>query len=325
MPAAGAVGVARLRLGGFTMIEMLAVMVVVGLLLGVALDFYIDLSRQATRATELTRGMRRAHAVLDHVATDLEHALLVKKPEAVDPLAHPWIFLGEPVHAQNGSDRLKFVRRAAPRASDGSGAHLALVSYTLRRSEENPEAWTLRRWTSPELPEVLDREFPLEGDPDELLLADGVASFAMRFLDATTGEWLTRWDSSLIEASSRLPLAVEIEVTLVDDPLLAGDDDRFGEEPVPYLRRVRLPVRPLDLEALLDPGDGGEELAGADDEIDPDLTVADCLDPSDVAEIADLFGTSVEEAEVYYARSAGMAWADAVAQAPALADLGFCP
>lgn len=320
------VGVGTLRRAGFTIIEVLAVMLVVGLLLGVALDFYIDLTRQATRAVELTRGVRRAHAVLDHVARDLEHTLYAKKPDEVDPLAHPWVFVAESVHAIDGSDRVKFVRRAAPRSTDGGAAHLEVVSYTLRRSEEFPDAFTLRRWSSPELPDTLDREFPVEGDPEELLLADGVASFAMRFLDPDTGEWRTDWDSSLIENSSRLPLAVEIEVRMVEEPGLREEEVVFAEEPVPALRRVRLPLRPLDLVALFDP-EAGEDGAGdgSDEEIDPDLTVADCLDPGDVADIAELFGTSVEEAEVYYARSAGLSWADAVAQAPALADLGTCP
>jgi len=319
------IGSSRRRPIGFTLIEMLAVMLVLSLLLGVALDFYVDLTRQATRATELTRAVRRANAILDRVASDLEHTLLVSKPAEADPLTHPWIFLAEPRHAENGSDRLKFVRRTTPRSTAEPTSPVSLVAYSLRRSEDTDEGFTLRRWSSSELPEGLDREFPLEGDPAELLLADGIEFFALRFLDAANGEWVTRWDSSLLEQSSRLPLAVEIELGMAD-PLAAGDDETaFGEEPTRHTRRVRLPVRPLDLETLFDPSNGEEDVDSAEDEIDPDVTVGDCLEPDDVEDIAEALGVSVDEAEVYYARNVDVPWVEAVAQAPALEDYGFCP
>lgn len=310
--------------GGFTLIEMLAVMLAVSLLLTVALDVYVGLSRDATRAVELTRGMRRAAAILDRVASDLEHALLVTKPEEMDPLSHPWLFLAEPLYAENGSDRLKFVRRVTPRSLDGSASDLAVVAYTLRPSPDEEGSFALYRWSWPELPEGLDRDFPLEDDPDSLLLADGLASFALRFLDANTGEWLTRWDSSLLGESSLLPLVVEIEVSVVGD-LSEDPDALFEEETALHTRQVRLPVRPLDLVALLDPGEEGEGEAGDDEEGEDGATVGDCLGPEDVEDIAEAFGISVPEAEVYLARNQDMPWSEAIAQAPALAEFGFCP
>ena len=310
------------RRDAFTLIEMLAVMLLVSILLGVALDFYVDLSRQATRATELTRGVRRAHAILDRVAADVEHAMLVTKPDERDPLAHPWLFLGESLYAVDGSDRLKFVRRTTPRSTEAPASPLAVVAYTLRPSEETEDAYTLYRWSSPELPDTLDREFPFEGDPADLLLADGLESFAVRFL-AGGNEWQTGWDSSQLSESSRLPLAVEIEVAMADDPALS--DDEFGDEAVRYRRRVPLPLRPLDLEALLTPEEEDEDGEGAgEDDIDPSLTVADCLDPGDVDYLAQVFGVSESEAISMYDNMADQPWADAVAQAPELANYGTC-
>lgn len=309
---------------GFTLIEMLGTMVVMSMLLTVALDFYIDLSRQTTRATELTRGVRRANAILDRVASDLEHTLLVIKPDEVDPLRHPWLFLAEPLHAENGSDRLKFVRRVSPRSTDDAASDLAMVAYTLRRSEDDDESFSLYRWSTAELPASLDREFPLEGDPGDLLLADRITSFRVTFMDAGTGEWLPRWDSSLIEQSSRLPLAVEIEVGLIDE--VQPDPDAFIEdEPRRYSKRISLPMRPIDLVALLSEEDQGEDGAGANGEdIDPDLLVSDCIGPDDVAGIAEAIGASVDEAEVFYARNQDLPWGEALAQVPGLAELGSC-
>jgi len=265
----------RPQTAGFTLIEVLAVVLMTALLLGVALDFYIDLSNQSVRASEHTREVRRAASILDRVASDFEHALLVRKPEETDPLDHPWVFVAEPRYAEQGADRVKFVMRQLPRYTDGSAADLTMVAYQLRPSDTG-DGYELRRWTSPGLPEALDREFPLEGDPDSLLLADGIARFALRFLDEN-GEWRTSWDSSQLVESSELPLAVEIEVALVGSDAAASRELAFGETGTTlYARQVSLPVRPLDLAVLLDPetyeGDAAEAETGED------MTLAECVD-----------------------------------------------
>ena len=268
---------ARPRAGGsgFTLFEVLGVILVTAIVLGVAVNFYIDLSRQATHATENTREVRRAAALLDRVASDLEHTLLVRKPDETDPLAHPWLFLAEARYDHGGADQLKFVRRERPRSSVGPASDLAMVAYTLALSEDEEAGFELRRWSTSELPDGLDRELPVSGDPDALLVTDGIASFALRFLD-DLGEWRETWDSSQLLGSSELPVAVEIEVALL------GPDgerrDAFAELPR-YVRQVLLPLRPLDLELLLDPelaGEGSDEDGGEDEY--GDLTLADCID-----------------------------------------------
>lgn len=265
----------RTQQAGFTLIEVLAVVLMTALLLGVALDFYIDLSNQSVRASEHTREVRRASSILDRVASDFEHALLVRKPEETDPLDHPWVFVAEPRYADQGADRVKFVMRQLPRYTDGSAADLTMVAYQLRPSEFG-EGFELRRWTSPGLPEALDREFPLEGDPDSLLLADGIARFALRFLDEN-GEWRTSWDSSQLVESSELPLAVEIEVALVKGGAAASRQLEFGETGATlYARQVSLPVRPLDMQVLLDPETYESDSAG--EETEDDMTLAQCVD-----------------------------------------------
>ncbi|MDH3213211.1 MAG: hypothetical protein OEM05_12065 [Myxococcales bacterium] len=242
------------RAAAFTLIEVLAVVLLTGLVLGIALDFYVDLSRAGNRAADHTRGVRRATAILDRMARDFEAAVLVRKPDDVDPLAHPWVFLAESEYSSTGADHIKFVtRNHRPRSTGGHESDLAVVSYTVQRGED--DELELRRWSSPRLPEGLDRSFPSDSDDAAALLADGIASFGVALVDEAGGR-SARWDSSQLVESSELPMAVEIEVAM-----LSSD----GSEPVPYRRRVLLTVRPLDLVALLDP-QGAAGGGGADDE-----------------------------------------------------------
>jgi type II secretion system protein J len=241
------------RVAGFTLIEVLAVVLVTALLLGATINFYINLTRQATHASENVREVRRATALLDRIAVDLEHTMLVKKPAEQDALTSPWLFLAQSrfssTGAQPGSDQIKFIRRDLPRASDGAASDLLMVAYTLERSEEG-HAFVLRRWSTPELPESLEHDFPRSDAPGTLVVADDLSHFSLRFLDEG-GQWHDRWDSTQVADSADLPLAVEIEVALAPPP--SADPDAEEVQPMAYTRLVELPLRPLDLEAMLKP------------------------------------------------------------------------
>lgn len=259
------------RRGGFTLIEVMAVIFLTALVFGVAIDFYIDLSNQSHRASENTREIRRATSLLDRIAGDFERTLLAKKPEELDPLAHPWVFLGESRRGE-GSDRVKFItRRAADARSAEVEADISTVAYELAADEVNGDNMLIR-WSQPNLPDGLDRQFPSPDDPRARMMADGVVDFAVYFLDAE-GEWVDEWDSSQMLDSSELPTAVEIRVALA--PLNPDDPDAAIHT---YRRQVLLPVRPLDFTTLLDPtayaaldGDGAGEGECR-------LKVADCID-----------------------------------------------
>lgn len=277
----------RARARGFTLIEMLAVLFLTALVIGVALDFYVDLSNQSAHATEITRDVRRATSLLDRVARDLERTLLVAKPPETDPLAHPWIFIAESRLTADGADRVKFVSRQPTERQKRAASEVSMISFMLQESE-NGEGYELLRWSSPSLPDGLDRDFPGSDDPDALILATGIHRFALRFLDEG-GDWVNEWDSSQLLDSSSLPMAVEIEVAV------ASLSDLSEEEAARhvYRRRVFLPVRPLDLEKLLDPE---AALAGGDED-DSDcegLLVRDCVD-MDVLE--QMSGGAVNDAE----------------------------
>ena len=259
------------RRAAFTLLEVLAVVLLTAIVLGVALAFYVDLSRASVRAADGTRSLRRATAVLDRVARDFERVVLVTKPAETDPLDHPWVFFGEARRGGTGADHLKFVTRGhVPRSSTARESDLEVVGYSVREAEDGASI-ELLRFSSPQLPDGLDREVPDDEEEGAALLADGLAGFGVTFLDEL-GESLSAWDSSSLVQSSQLPTAVAIEVAL-------ADPDDPEAEPATFRRRVLLPLRPLDLEELLDPnsaaGGGGEE-EGEDDEASARCTAGPC-------------------------------------------------
>lgn len=257
----------------FTLIEMLAVMLLVVAVTGVALNGYVDLSSHSLIAADLTRDARRATAVLDRVARDLEAARLAVKPDEMDPLAHPWLFLAERRGSHEGADRLKFITLGqTPAASRALAGDLAQVAWLTRVDAQGD--LDLLRWSYPRLPDGLDRQFPRDTDDGVFLVAEGLADFGVRFMD-DAGEWVEDWDSSTLARSSQLPLVAEISVSVADEGT--------GEAAGPFRRRVVLPMRPMDLAARLsaedqvasNDGDEDEEEAGAGC-----LRVRDCIDVS---------------------------------------------
>jgi prepilin-type N-terminal cleavage/methylation domain-containing protein len=261
-----------LRRSGFTLIEMMAVVVLTAILLAAATDFYIDLSTASRAAIERVRGDRRAVAVVDRVAQDLQGAVLVKKPEELDPLEHPWLFLAQG-EGEYGAEQLKFDGRGRlPRGSAAHESDLEQIAYWLQAREDG--SFDLVRWSQPHLPAGLDRAFPPADDPAAAVLAEGVAAFGVRLV-GDAGEWVSAWDSSQIVDSSELPVAAEISVALLPeaedgtplevDPLVEG-----GPQLVVATRRVLLPLRPMDLEAQKTGKDSSDAGDSADEDDDED-------------------------------------------------------
>ncbi|MCZ6464011.1 MAG: prepilin-type N-terminal cleavage/methylation domain-containing protein, partial [Proteobacteria bacterium] len=262
----------QVRAAGFTLIEILAAVVLTGIVISTAVAFQINLSNAAERATGKTREGRQAAAILDRIARDLEGSFLLVKPPEMDPLEHPWLFLGEDRRGGSGADRLKFVTFSHLPRGNGHVSDLAVVAYIL---EPGPgDTQELYRWTSPQLPEGQDTSFPAPGDEDVHLLADNVTDFHVRFM-GEDGEWTDEWNSTTLVESSQLPLAVELHVALLSDGVGVSDDFDVEDRPG-YTRRVVLPVRPIDLRAMLESEDGlgrggSGDRDGDDDDQDDDF------------------------------------------------------
>jgi len=266
-------GLATGRRGeGFTLIEVLAAILLTSIVIGVAMGFYVDVSRSTEIATERLRAARGATAVIDRIARDLQGALLVEKPGELDPLAHPWIFRARREYGEAGADQVLFTTQShSSKSSEGHHSDFALMAYMMERSEDG-DSYELLRFVDPALPDGRP-EFPRASDERLMVLADGIEFFSMRFLDEE-GELRDEWDSSQLVESSELPIAVEIELALRSaeetEDAYALDEDASS----PYKRLVVLPVRPIRRERV-----AADETDDTEDEDDEDLdciTVLDC-------------------------------------------------
>ncbi len=256
------------RHSGFTLIEMLAVIFFTVVVTASVATYYVQFMRSSTSLQERTRNTRRAVAILDRVARDLEGAFLMVKPEEMDPIEHPWLFLGESRDSDTGSESIKFISQSqALRASAARRSPLGQIAYVAAKSDDGDLA--LFRWSASGLPEELDRRLPREGDEGVLLMSEGLQRFGVRFM-TEDGDWEDEWDSSTLERSGELPIAAEIEVALTN---LA---DPEGEPIGPFKRRVLIPLRPISREELKGElsSNGGEDDGDGEEQC---LTVGQCL------------------------------------------------
>jgi prepilin-type N-terminal cleavage/methylation domain-containing protein len=261
------------RPNGFTLLEVLAVVLLTALVIGVALDHYVNLTRATRRASNHSLGVRRAVSLLDRMARDFESVILVSKPADLDPESHPWIFAGEQRHSELGADRLKFITLAhRARSSAAHVSDLLTVVYCLRNSEDG-ESYDLLRWSSPQLPEPGSdlHEMPCDEESGARLLSDSLDDFGVTFLGEA--EDTRTWDSTQLVDSGELPRAVQIQLAFAGD-LPDGDPDAFEDTPRIYSRTVPIRVLPMDREELHDPDstvNGGEGIdAGEESEEDVD-------------------------------------------------------
>jgi hypothetical protein len=291
---------------------MLFVVLVSTMVLSFAASFFVDLSAASTAALDSTVELRRATGILDRVARDLEGATLVKKPEALDPLEFPWLFLAES-RSRDGAERLRFqARNHRPRSAVGHESDLVDLAYWLSPSETEDGSFDLLRWASAQPPQApLDRNFPRRDDPGVEVLATGVASFAVRLQDAE-GVWQSAWDSWSPAQSSALPVAAELLIALA--PALEPEDGTLAAAPPSvYSRPVVFAHDPLDLEKALT-GDSAEE---GEDEEDEDLacvTVSQCVSRNQAA--ADGFLSQHPEVREILASIGEQCWRDHAASVP---------
>jgi hypothetical protein len=241
-----------------------------------AVNFYRDLSRKSTHAVELTRNVRIASAILDRVARDLEGTVLVTKPDSKDPLEYPWLFLAVARDEARGADQIKFMTRShVPRTGSQHESDFEVVAYMLHQDEKGD--LELLRWSSPQLPDGLDRSFPSGPTDGALVLAHGIEQFGVRFL-TDTGEWKSAWDSSEVADANQLPVAAEISLTMAETETPGKPAN--AQPPLPYVRRVLMPLRPLDLEKMLHPeqnDQSGKKDANTSDSGSGGMTVSQCL------------------------------------------------
>jgi len=238
---------------GFTLLEVLGAIVITAMIATVIIDFYLDLSRANERAVLASRAPRQAMAVLDTIARDLQEAYLIQKEATVDPLEHPWLFIGQERGAN--SRLLFFTRHTFAQSTQAREWDVARVAYALREDADG----TLALWRTvlPGLPDKQESAFPEPNSPGEMLLSPNVRSFHLEYLDELGAEWVNEWDSTTLAQSGQLPLAVRIDISLGDINLgYEATPLDETEEPLHYTRLVLLPMRPLSPDVFVASGDG---------------------------------------------------------------------
>ena len=180
------------------------------------------------------------------------------------------------LHAFDGSDMIKFnTRSSIPGEGTYHDSDLEQVSYQVLAEEDG--SLTLFRWSSPGQELGSDMTFPLLDDNRNHIVAEGLGSFSLRFLD-NQGEWLPGWDSTQIEESEELPDAIEIDISMWTDEDL--DEWESGDERH-YIKQVVLHQRPLDMAKMIEARDLAlAEQAGGAGLAQGQLNAAGQRDPS---------------------------------------------
>jgi prepilin-type N-terminal cleavage/methylation domain-containing protein len=234
------------RQPGFTLIEVMAAVFLTSMVITFAVSFYIDLANLSQRAIARTRETLQAASALDRIGRDLANTAFWLKAEDADPLTHPWSFQAESRFSFDGSDIIRFnTRSKSPGEGTFHDSDLLQVVYQVIGEEDG--SLTLFRWSSPGLPVAYEGGYPSVDDERSFVVSEGLASLTLRFL-GSEGEWLSSWDSSQLENSEAIPIAVEIDISIWN-----GEDseDWNNEDQKHFTKQVVLHQRPVDLNEMI--------------------------------------------------------------------------
>lgn len=236
------------REAGFTLLEILVAAVILAMVMTMAYGLFRWIQDASARITEGRPRDRALRVILDRIERELSGAILLRRREGVDPLAHPWIFYAEDrVLEDQDADRVRFVTQTPLHAAgERHGRGVRIVSYGLELAEDGLPM-LLR--SEEELGDQLEKGIELS---EAQVVAEDVAAFSLRYV----GESGVRdaWDSTGVETDNLLPLNVEVMVQL-------WQHDAQGQwvPGTPVTRMMELPTRPEFLEPPGGPGGGNCE------------------------------------------------------------------
>jgi general secretion pathway protein J len=222
---------------GFTLLEILVAAGILTMVMTLAFGLFRWIQSASARVTEGRPRDRAVRVVLDRIERELSGAILLRRPEGVDPLAHPWLFYAEDHTLQDqDADRVRFVTQTPLRAAgEAVGRGVRIVSYGI---EPGADGLPVLLRSEEEMTDQLEKGIELA---DAQVVAEDVAAFSLRY----TGESGMRdtWDSTSVETDNLLPLDVEVMVQLwqhdAQGQLVPGE---------PVTRLIEIPTRPEFLE-----------------------------------------------------------------------------
>jgi prepilin-type N-terminal cleavage/methylation domain-containing protein len=223
---------------GFTLLEILVAAVILAMVMTMTYAMFRWIQDASGRITEGRPRDRALRVILDRLERELSGAILLRRREGVDPLAHPWLFYAEDrVLGESDADRVRFVTQTPLHAAgEVHGRGVRIVSYGLELGEDGLPM--LLRGEE-EMTDELEKGIELsEGQ----IVAEDVAAFSLRYVGE--GGMRDTWDSTAVETDNLLPLDVEVMVQL-------WQVDAQGElvPGTPVTRMMEIPTRPEFLES----------------------------------------------------------------------------
>lgn len=199
---------------GFTLVELLIAVAITAIIGAMTVGSFA----QVDRATQVTRaqGDRQAAArlALTRLSREVSMAFLSENYDHERYRERPTLFVGR-------DDELLFTTMAHQRLHrDVRESDQAVVQYVVERNPDG-EGEALFRRSKPRLDDEPERD----GRKD--LVADGVASFRVRYWDSRRGDWARDWTTRSVEHANELPSRVRFELEVAKE---GGGSEKFVTE-----------------------------------------------------------------------------------------------
>lgn len=196
------------RSRAFTLIEVMIAMAILAAIAMLIFGAFSGMKRSKEGIERVNDRHREGRLAMARMVRELQSAY-ISAHEPIAPVAavQKTVFKGT---QGSPGDRLDFASFCFRRLiEDSKDTDQAEVSYYLSADSDDTGRINLMRRVSPRLD-----MYPDKGGKAEILATD-VDLFEVRYLDAATGHWQDRWDTTqATEQAGRLPLQVELTLVL---------------------------------------------------------------------------------------------------------------
>jgi general secretion pathway protein J len=219
---------------GFTLIELLIAIAVLAMISGLLYGAFDGLQRTRDGVTRLADRHHQGRAALQRIAYELGGAYLsAHAPPDLNLVAVRTAFIGTRDTPAGRLDFNTFSNRRYDK--DAKESDQAEISYFGSPNPNGSGEIDLARRISPQL----DLE-PEHGGRVEVLATD-IELFDLSFLDAQTGQWVEKWDSTqALGQHNKLPLQVRVLLVLNGGARANAERSR---QPLRFVTKVALALR----------------------------------------------------------------------------------